>query len=369
MEFRHRFSACEQTESRPANRSRKGFTLVELLVVIAIIGVLVALLLPAIQAAREAARRAQCKNNVKQLALAAVNYESSVGHLPSGGWGFAWMGDPNLGNGKNQPGGWFYGILPFLEQTQVAMIGRGVAYGPLRKAALGQQMATIIPGYYCPTRRPAIGYPGHTPAGTSPDSPIYNVADAAVPPLVGKSDYAANGGEGSSPGLARDNGMADGCDDLNNPSWRLTTADSCGGRAFSADNGNANSLKGIVAIRSAVELRQVSDGTSNTVLVGEKFLRPSYYDLGVGPDAQGKGGNSGDNSACYQGHDWDNSRFTGQEPAQDTDENVGNRDTLAFGSAHAAGFNAALVDGSVQSYSYDIDPAVWSAMGSIADGD
>ena len=77
----------------------RGFTLVELLVVIAIISTLMGLLLPAVQSAREAGRRASCGNNIKQVALAALIHENTNRHFPSGGWGWAWVGDPDRGSG------------------------------------------------------------------------------------------------------------------------------------------------------------------------------------------------------------------------------------------------------------------------------
>ena len=103
--------------------TRHGFTLVELLVVIAIIGILVALLLPAVQVAREAARRTQCKNNLKQIGLAVLGHESAQRFFPHGGWGFQCMGLPGRGFGPNQPGGWIYNILPFMEEQSIHQLG------------------------------------------------------------------------------------------------------------------------------------------------------------------------------------------------------------------------------------------------------
>src|SRR5262245_36943832 len=106
-------------------RSRSAFTLVELLVVIAIIGILVGLLMPAVQSAREAARRTQCQNNLKQMGLASLQHVQANGIYPSGGWGYYWVGDPDQGYKRNQPGGWIYNTLAYMEQTNIHDIGMG----------------------------------------------------------------------------------------------------------------------------------------------------------------------------------------------------------------------------------------------------
>jgi len=95
---------------------RRGFTLIELLVVIAIIGVLIALLLPAVQAAREAARRAQCTNNLKQIALAALNYESAATCLPGGSYSATVNNPPHWGS-YPENFSCFVRMLPYMEQT------------------------------------------------------------------------------------------------------------------------------------------------------------------------------------------------------------------------------------------------------------
>ena len=129
-------------------RLRRGFTLIELLVVIAIIAVLIALLLPAVQAAREAARRAQCVNNLKQLGLGVMNYESSNGSFPPGERGCCW-------------GNWMVSVLPFIEQTALFnswnSIGNNslgsIVDTPFRYAGYANTTVTNsrISGFVCPS--------------------------------------------------------------------------------------------------------------------------------------------------------------------------------------------------------------------------
>ena len=171
-----------------------GFTLVELLIVISIIGVLVALLMPAINSARESGRRAQCSNNLHQLAVGCLQHEAKYQYLPTGGWGPLFAGDPNRGYGVTQPGGWLFCILPFIDQNDLHDKGSGVPEGSIgdklptnTRNAWGQfQAQTPVALFICPTRRKVQTYPK---SGVG----YWNITDPA--PKIGRSDYAANAGD------------------------------------------------------------------------------------------------------------------------------------------------------------------------------
>jgi prepilin-type N-terminal cleavage/methylation domain-containing protein len=337
---------------------RCAFTLVELLVVIAIIGILVALLLPAVQSAREAARRTQCQNNLKQISLAFLNYESAVGELPAGGWGYYWTGDPDMGHGERQPGGWAFSVLPYLEESNVFVAGEGLS-GTDKRNALVKQVTQPIPAFYCPSRRAAVlSYgPGFS----------YNSAN---PPdnMVAKTDYAANGGT-YSPAEGRPTwwqGPDIGC---------LSSFPNCSWGTYSEDN-IRKYFNGAVRPRLPVAIRQITDGTSKTLLLGEKYLYVQHYgDQQVEVCV--------DNNSLFQGYDWDVIRWANAkldtslswrtdityEPQNDVTEPLNSGGCATnFGSAHAAVFQVARCDGSVASLSYDVDMRELEMLANSRDG-
>src|SRR4051812_6292615 len=159
------------------NRLRKGFTLIELLVVIAIIAVLIALLLPAVQQAREAARRSQCKNNLKQLGLAAHNYHETAGQFPMNWYNGQneSQGDPANPSYVNGSYSWVVMALPYMDQAplynQISGYFR-TASGGAPNCGMGsntsvggvpapRQLAkTVIPVLLCPSNQQPNGRPG-----------------------------------------------------------------------------------------------------------------------------------------------------------------------------------------------------------------
>ena len=308
---------------------RAGFTLIELLVVIAIIAVLIGLLLPAVQKVREAANRMKCANHLKQMALACHLHQDTTGILPTAGRQDYGSGrDPGslFATAPAQRWNWRYQILPLIEQDAV-----------FRLNSDSQVRLTPIAIYNCPSRRP--------------------------PTVVGAIllvDYAGNAGSNWCP--ANETGTWKGVivpSEVNNGGWQKV---------------------------ASVRLTDVTDGTANTLLLGEKFVLTEHYRTA---------NQWGDNQAWAYGNSWVHTRNASQQPRQDTTETPATKGTPPpnhldpgisgrcgpwgvgaagagyydyWGSAHAGGFNAALADGSVRLVRYNITLPVLRALSDRADG-
>jgi prepilin-type N-terminal cleavage/methylation domain-containing protein len=319
-----------------ASRKPGGFTLVELLVVITIIGILVALLMPAVQSARESARLVTCKNNLYQLGDAAQQHMAKWGFFPSGGWGYMWTGDPDMGYGKRQPGGWLYSSLPFLGLDNIHDLAKGQAAGT-KFNTLGQMRGVGSAIFICPTRRKVMGYP--------PTEASYN---AAQPPSSSKTDYAANAGTL----MELDSGPDASC---------TTSYPNCSG-GWNSFPPVAN-FDGAIARRSEVTAAQIVDGMQQTIYAAEKFLQPGYYYTGSA---------GSDNNSAYEGYDWDTERWVTNPQAADSNDAArqpmhdvrgGSDCQERFGSAHYAGFNVVFCDGSCRLLSFSIDLRVFGRLG------
>jgi len=300
--------------------ARPGMTLVELLVVIAIIALLLALLLPAVQSVRESARQVNCANNIRQLAVGALAHENSHGFLPTGGWGFSWVGDPDRGFDQGQPGGWGYNLLPFIEQTSLHQAGAGLS-GAAKAAEVLKRVEIPVAIFNCPTRRPPVSYPN-----------THTYHQCGRPARVGRSDYAGNMGDGLSPGHYKGGSspgsLAQG-DGLTDQEWE---------QQF-----NGITFNGTIYRRSRIGMASIAGGTSTTLLIGERYLNADHYTTGTSaPDDQN----------LYSGHDQDTVRSASEQPRQDT---RGLTHGLIYGSAHPGTWRAAMCDGSVHTFSYSID--------------
>jgi prepilin-type N-terminal cleavage/methylation domain-containing protein len=360
-----------------------AFTLVELLVVIAIIGILVALLLPAIQAAREAARRTQCKDNLKNIGLAILNFVDGRKVFPTGGSHYLQPGvfdvAQNIEGGRplgpdRQGMGWGFQILPYIEET--------AAYQLRTPADLGKVVVTI---YACPSRRPAktsyspsfnITFSVTDYAGAVPATYANGAKTAKFDPMVAVPFSAAGfqklfpawkGGNAVSgpgtPDYPGNNSFYDGV--IVRCPWKFDHTDATTGKQIGTALSNA---------QGNVKVAQITDGTSKTLMVAEKYVRSDSYEAG---DSQ----HYSDDRGWYDGWDADQMRLACFQPVNDGDpigwSTVGNMDryfadlganfpnsynVYHFGAAHTAGINAVFADGSVHGIGFDVDPVIFNNL-------
>lgn len=304
--------------------ARNGFTLIELLVVIAIIAVLVALLLPAVQQAREAARRSSCKNNLKQIGLALHNYHDTHSMLPMG-----YMlqdndfdGTPDY-NGQGSSWGWMTYLLPFMDEAplynQLAP-GNATLVGALtagsNSLALMQQP---IPKFLCPSDTAPPLNNGHRLRRGSGDF----VA-------VATSSYVGNNTSHRWHSGGRLTGYAAG----EQGGWTAPSA--------------ADSPKGLFWRNSRIRFRDITDGTSNTIAVGERSW-----------ELDGPVGKLTCNSGVVFGTDHANEQLTIRQnmasSAVAINSVTGNDCLFGFSSIHTGGAQFVLADGSVRFISENID--------------
>ena len=353
-------------------RKSRGFTLIELLVVIAIIAILVALLLPAVQNAREAARRTQCANNLKQIGLALHNYHDVHGTFPPGQITTRWLPD-NINNQPNQnifryvdptePGqqitlnnsrlglhgtSWMVHILPQLEKGNLYKLWRFdynvLANGNLdadpRFIVAAQAPAQVdIPAFYCPSRRTKMEASGKFSSLYRVDNIPNTNPQLASPWVKGGNDYAGCMGSG------------DGFNDRFRAAWDLWPNQAR--REREVNNNlqiNQDPLNiGIFGVNSSTSISDITDGTSNTILIGEHSrLTDTTNDITISSDGWAWGGPA----TMFSTLVGPNKRISWEFP----------------GSEHQGIVQVGLADGSVRTVGENINIQIWQRLGNMANG-
>jgi prepilin-type N-terminal cleavage/methylation domain-containing protein/prepilin-type processing-associated H-X9-DG protein len=302
---------------RHMNRGFRAFTLVELLVVITIIGILIALLLPAVQAAREAARRMQCAGNFKQVGIAMHNYHSAIGCFPPGtmNWLSACGAPQNRYNGEYEGWGWGSFILPYVEQQgiydQFQFNGDTNTYGSPGNPNNLILAANRLAVYICPSDPQGgelVQYTNETCTGHSANQD----EDVAMSNLAGVSDSVNNY-----------------CNPADHTIKILGKAD------------------GVMANAEGCNIARITDGTSNTVLIGEI---------------------TGGGKASYRGRPWlDFAVFSTESGINASNTLPGGATSFSWGesgfsSYHPGGCHFLLADGSVSFFSQNINQKLLSAL-------
>jgi prepilin-type N-terminal cleavage/methylation domain-containing protein len=297
-------------------RGRSGFTLIELLVVIAIIAVLVGMLLPAVQKVREAANKSTCANNLKQLAIAVHNYEGVYSVLPVNSQGYNYGAWSWSAQSPQSSWSWIARVLPYIEQDNLYRQGNipNSTFGSVTGV-----LATPIKNLFCPS---------DNAASQAVRTDRFNLEGASI----AVTNYKGVSGSNWCWGNYVNNGPSGNCDGL---SW--------GDGIFYRDDWMRQ-----------VRLAGISDGTSNTYMVGEDVPDWNYHcswpysnnavgTCGIPPNAKPGGGGT------YAPTDWPN--------------------VYSFHSKHINGLQFAMADGSVRSVSNTISLATYRALATKAGGE
>lgn len=337
----------------PANRRQRGFTLIELLVVIAIIAILIALLLPAVQQAREAARRSQCKNNLKQLGLALHNYGDTYGQFPIGSF-------PVLSpaSGRVKSVSWIVRVFPMMEQVaaynQINFSSDFTGQdGPDRNWQLRQSLR--VAGLNCPS-------------SALPDTrvdPTANSSSVGAPAsiTVQVADYAGIAGGAVHPQTGNaPNESAIGVYGLMTTNGVIVSA-----TAYNA----AGAAAGTPSPRSGVKISEITDGTSNTLMVAEQSA-PDPTCTYAGKDCRSTGHNGGLWSGGNGGTSWKagiTAPRLGINSKQTTAYSVNPyMENTKITSQHTGGAHGCMADGSVRFLSENMDFNTFMALCARNDG-
>lgn len=363
--------------------------------VIAIIGILVALLLPAVQAAREAARRTECKNKLKNIGLAVLNFSDTYGQFPSGGNqpgariedyqrdSLIVSSNSQLSGPPNGPAkqgiGFLYQILPFIEEGSVQQI--------VTSAEINQVPVSL---YNCPSRR-GVTFRGSSAsltdyAGALAAPARWELGDAEMddrlqdPVPSGTAQRMFHWAWGCPfPGCQNyppANGFLIGL--ANQPDVNQLQFRGIFQRTDYVVTGSAGSRTATDrGLYSPMRVAKISDGTSKTIMVAEKWIHPAMRDGSSHAGTPTDIGTAGDDAGWADGWDCNNMRSTALQPRPDSEGeypgvNGGACNEISdwvFGSAHPGGINSVFADGSVRFINYDVDLENFNRLGHRFDGE